>query len=350
MKIPRYEWQPTTAEIATAAGIAESEVERFDHNTSPIPTTWAAAIVAGSSSGLNEYPAASYAAVRGAAAAHTGLSPEEIIPGAGADELILLAGRAFLAPGDTAVEVSPTYPLYSISTAQAGADLTSLPSPAPDFAFPLADLVARARDAAVLWLCVPNNPTGTRPEDADLAEVIRAASGVVVVDAAYAEFCGDTWAEWVRRYDNLLVLHTMSKAFGLAGARVGYGLGHPDLVAALDGIRPPGSISSPSVDLAVTALGAPARMRANVAHLNQNREELANALADLGFRVVRPTANFLLCEVGPQAAALHAALMAEGLVVRKYPAPGPLADYLRFTVRTPTAQRRLVAAIERNAS
>jgi histidinol-phosphate aminotransferase len=347
MTVPRYKWQPTTAEIAETAGIPVSHVERFDHNTSPVPTSWAAAVVAGSSSGLNEYPAASYAVVRDAVAAHTGLPSEWVIPGAGADELILLCGRAFLSPAATAVTIVPTYPLYAISAAQVGAAMATIPAEAPDFNFPAKAMTNAAAEADVVWLCIPNNPTGTRPDAADLRAIIEAARGLVVLDAAYAEFAGDDWTAWVREYDNLLVLHTMSKAFGLAGARVGYGLGQPDLVSALDGVRPPGSISSPSVDLAVAALSTPARMHAAVADLTRGRADLGSALSALGFRVLPSATNFLLCEVGPSAASLQQSLMSEGLVARKFPS-GPLDEYLRFTVRTASAHGRLVDAIERN--
>lgn len=344
----RYEWQPTTAELAAAAGIPQSDVERFDHNTSPIPTTWAAAVVAGSSSRLNEYPAASYATLREAAARYAGIEPRRVIPGAGADELILLSARAFLTPGAIAVQSEPTYPLYAVATAQAGARLESVASAGPDFEFPARSFAAQSAAADLAWLCVPNNPTGTRAGDRAIREIVATTPGIVVLDAAYAEFSGDRWGEWVSRYDNLLVLHTMSKAFGLAGARVAYGIGHPDLVGALDAVRPPGSIGSLSVELATTALASPTRMKATVADLTRSRADLAQALAGLGFRVLPSPANFLLCEVGPEASALHAALMSEGIIARKFPGSGPLADYLRFTVRTPAAHRRLIDALGRN--
>jgi histidinol-phosphate aminotransferase len=347
MTVPRYRWQPTTAEIAAAAGIAEADVERFDHNTSPTPTSWAASVVAGASSRLNEYPAASYQPLRRAVAEARGTTVERVIPGAGADELILLVGRAFLRAASTALTVAPTYPLYAISTAQAGATLRTIQADPPDFAFPADEVVAAAPDADVVWLCVPNNPTGSRPAPEALEAIVDAARGIVVVDAAYAEFAGDEWASWAADHDNVLVLQTLSKAYGLAGARVGYGLGHRDLVDALDGVRPPGSIASLSVELGIAALGHPARMRATVADLARSRVDLARSLSGLGFRVLASPSNFLLCEVGPDAPGLHASLMEEGLVVRGYPADGPLRQYLRFTVRTPGAHRRLVDAIER---
>ena len=347
MSTPRYVWQPTTAEIATQAGIPESEVERFDHNTSPFPTQWAAAVAANAISGLNEYPAASYDALRTAVATYKGMTPQQIIPGAGADELILLAGRAFLSPGSSAVLIAPTYPLYAIATAQAGATLITIDAEAPDFDPPSAQLLEAARNADVTWLCLPNNPTGGRLDDDVLRSILDSASGVVVLDAAYAEFAGDDWSTWVIGHDNLLVLHTFSKAFGLAGARVGYGLGHPELVSALDRIRPPGSIASVSVDLAIAALDHPYRMRATVTELTKRRLELTESLRGIGFRALPGSTNFVLCEVGPEATSLQAALMGQGLVVRGYRGPHPLEHYLRFTVRSAAAHRRLIAAIER---
>ena len=346
--LPRYEWQATTAEIARDAGIPESLVERFDHNTSPVPTSWAAAVVARSSSRLNEYPAASYVRIREAAATFADVPVDNVVPGAGIDELILLCGRAFLRPDSSAMTVTPTYPLYRIASAQAGAELVEVSARAPDFSFPADDVVDAAAAADLVWLCIPNNPTGVAPGSDTLASILRAAKGKVVLDAAYAEFAGDEWGPWVREHDNLLVLHTMSKAFGLAGARVGYALGHPDLVAALDGVRPPGSISSLSVDLTVSALSMTDKMQANVADSTRARGDLALDLDSLGFRVVPSATNFVLCEVGPQAPALHKALLGRGLIAGNYAADHPLADFLRFTVRRPPAHRRLIHALERN--
>jgi histidinol-phosphate aminotransferase len=347
MSFPKYVWQPTSEEIARAAGLDPDQVERFDHNTSPIPTDWAAEVVLRRSSRLNEYPAASYVALREAVAAETGLDPDSVIPGAGADELILLAARAFLAPGQNAVTADPTYPMYRIATAQVRGNAVTIEARPPDFEFPVDEVIEAARDAEIVWLCVPSNPIGNRPSDEAVAAVVAATDGVVVLDGAYAQFSDDDWAPWVDRYHNLLVLHTMSKAYGLAGARVGYGLGHPDLIAALDGVRPPGSISSVSVDLAVAALGAPERMRSVVESAIAERALLAAGLQDLGLRVMPSSTNFLLCEVGPQARAVADGLMSEGLVTRTFPLDGPLASYLRFTVRTSRAHDRLLSALQR---
>lgn len=350
MSAPRYKWQPSTAEIAVTAGIPVSDVVRFDHNTSPFSTEWASDLVAKSIEGLNEYPAASYLRIREAASAATGLPPERVCVGAGVDELLLLAGRAFLGPHTSAVAATPTYPLYEISTLQVGAKFVRIATPGPDFAFPLDRYLDATRDADVAWLCVPNNPTGHRLDNDSVAAVVAATDGIVVLDAAYAEFSGDDWSPWVERHHNLLVLHTLSKGYGVGGIRVGYGLAHPDLIDAIDAVRPPGSISSLSVDIAVGALAGQERMHRHVNALITERARLESKLAAIGFRVLPSHTNFLLCDVGPSARDVGAALMAEGLVARMYPAEGTLADYLRFTVRSPRDNDRLLEALGRHVA
>jgi histidinol-phosphate aminotransferase len=347
MKAPKYQWQPTTAEIAAAAGIAPSEVERFDHNTSPVATDWAPAVAASGLLRMNEYPGADYRTLRIAAAELSGLEPEHIAPGAGADELILLCGRAFLDRGDTAVAATPTYPLYEIATLQAGGVFQAVPADSPDFDYPSDRMIRAARDADLVWLCTPSNPIGNVVATETIEALIAATDGLLVVDAAYAEFATGEWADQVESHHNLIVLRTLSKAFGLAGARVGYAMAHPDLIAALDGVRPPGSISSVSVDLAVAALGASTTMEHNVATMIAARNELGADLQSLGLRVLPSETNFLLCEVGRNAHDVARQLMDAGLVARKFPADGPLRDYLRFTVRTPEAHKRLIGQLER---
>ena len=346
MKAPRYKWQPTTAEIARRVGIGENEVIRFDRNTSPYPTEWARELAAAESGTLNEYPDATYAPLREAAAALTGLEPNQIVPGAGVDELILLCGRAFLGTGKRALQIAPTYQLYGIATIQVEADLNVVDAAPPCFAFPVDAAVAAARDVDLVWLCVPNNPTGTSAKRDDVDEVIAASDGLVVIDAAYAEFSDLDWSDAVRRHRNVIVLRTLSKAFGLAGARVGFAMAHPSLIDALDGVRPPGSIPTLSVALGVAALEAPGRAERNVARLVGFRDDLEAKLSTLGWDVVQSDTNFVLAHVGPGAEDISAALMDRGLVVRTF-TNEPLATYIRVTVRRPEEHDRLVAEIRR---
>lgn len=346
MSTPRYQWQPTTAEIAQRYGLLPEQVVRFDHNTSPFATDWAPGIVAPMARHLNEYPGASYADLRRAAGAHFKVDPTTIVPGAGADEMILIVARAFLGEGRRACAAVPTYPLYEIATLQSGAEFRATELETPDFGFPVSALGEAAETCDVTWLCVPNNPTGHRISNADIEAIVAAARGLVVIDAAYAEFSGDRWGEWITAHDNIIVLHTMSKGFGLAALRVGFAMTHPDIADQLDAVRPPGSISSMSADLAEEALASPQRMQRHVSMILGERDRLAAGLRGLDVSVVPGTAtNFLLCEVGPEAWRLAESLMHDGLVIRQFPANHPLHEFVRFTVRSRQENDRLIDAL-----
>ncbi|KAA3641825.1 MAG: histidinol-phosphate aminotransferase family protein [Armatimonadetes bacterium] len=348
MTAPKYKWQPSSADIAAHYGIPVDRVVRFDQNTSPFSTDWAPAIVVPMARTLNEYPAASYLPLREAAATYLGTTAEHVVPGAGVDEIILLIAKAYLAPGKRASAAVPTYPLYEIATKQHNAEFLGIERIGPKFEFPLESLGEAAETSEVTWLCVPNNPIGDRIDDRWINAIIAAAKGIVVIDAAYAEFTRDRWVSLVNQHPNLIVCHTMSKAFGLAGLRVGFSVSSASIAERLDAVRPPGSISSMSAEIATTALYEPQRMERRVVRLIKERGRLAQGLTKLGLRVVPSSTNFLLCEVGPSAHSLAEQLMADGLVVRTFPTDGLLADFLRFTVRAPHENDRLIDALWRH--
>ena len=347
MTAPRYRWQPTTAEIAQRYEIDESSVIRFDHNTSPFSTDWATSIVAPMARRLNEYPGATYAGIRRTAAEYLHVAEDAIVPSAGIDEIIGLVAQAFLTNGARATAATPTYPLYEVASLQQGAEFIAV-SYEPGFEFPAEGLGEAAQTSDVTWLCVPNNPTGDRIADDVVASMIEQSQGVVVIDAAYAEFSGDVWAPWVDRYDNLIVAHTLSKGFGLAGLRVGFSISSPKIADRLDAVRPPGSISSMSAELAAAALGEPQRMQRRVARILKERGRMADSLARLGISPVPSEANFLLCDIGPQAASIAEQLLTEGLVVRRFPDDHPLSNFLRFTVRAPNENDQLINTLWRH--
>jgi histidinol-phosphate aminotransferase len=345
MSAPRYKWQPTTVEISHRYGIPVDQIIRFDHNTSPFSTDWAPSIVAPMARRLNEYPGASYLPLRQAAATYLGTTAEHVVPAAGVDELVLLAAKAFLDSRARACAAVPTYPLYEIASLQHQAEFLAIERLGPDLTFPLESLGEAAETSQVTWMCEPNNPTGDRLDDGSIAAIIEAAKGIVVLDAAYAEFTGDRWMPWVERYDNLVVCHTMSKAFGLAGLRVGFSISSAPLAERLNAVRPPGSISTMSAEIATAALAEPQRMERRVMRLTKERSRFAQQLTKLGIRVRPSSANFLLCEIGPTAQAVAENLMATGLVVRTFTGSSPLSEMLRFTVRAPHENDKLIDAL-----
>lgn len=341
-----YEWQPTTSAIAARYGLSPTDVIRFDHNTSPLAPSLDRPEL--ELIGLNEYPEADYRPLREAIARYRGVRLENVVPGAGADELISVCTLAFAEPGDAVAAAVPTYPLYEIAAHQRRAEFVAIKrNPRDGWTFDPDEIADSSY--AIVWLCVPNNPTGNRDPGDAIRRVVENSSGAVIIDAAYAEFAGDEWGPWIDRYHNLIVLGTLSKAFGLAGLRVGYALAGSANASRLESFRPPGSVSAVSAGLAQQAFANPSWAAENVAMLSSERERMCKGLEDLGLYPLATATNFVPVEVGTaRAERLEANLMSEGLVVRIYRDPHPLAGFLRFTVRSPAENDRLLAALERN--
>ena len=175
---------------------------------------------------------------------------------------------------------------------------------------------------------------------------------IVVVDEAYAEFAGRSLADLRFDHANLIVIRTASKAYALAGLRVGFAIARPELVARMNPIRPPGSVSTVSVTVVTEALRDPTLATANVERVAAERDRLIEALRDAGWSVGPSVTNFVLVDLGSveRAAAVAEALLQRGLVPRTFPSSHPLADHLRLTVRSPEQNDRLIAAARAAAS
>ena len=208
----------------------------------------------------------------------------------------------------------------------------------------------------VVWLCSPNNPTALAEPDGAIAALLAdltddaAAAGrpapVVVLDEAYAEFVGSSLLGLRETYPNLIVVRTASKAYALAGLRVGFGVARPEMIARLNPFRPPGSVSTISVTLVTEALLDPGILAANLERVAGERARLSKALRAIGWSVGPSVTNFILVDFGSveRAAAAAEALLSHGLVPRTFGAGHPLADHLRLTVRDPGENDRLIAA------
>lgn len=332
-----YEWEPPSARIAADAGVPEADVIRFDTNTVPWP---GAALAELPALALNEYPDTSYAALTDALHQYTEVPAGWITVGAGADEILDLLAKAFIGPADSVVLSRPTYAMFRIVSEVAGGRVLAVPT--VDLALDLERFLANARHARLTWLCNPNNPTGELQPMAVIKQLLDVTPGILAVDEAYFEFSSTTAAELVAEYPNLVIVRTLSKAFGLAGIRVGYALAGPTISQALRRVRPPGSLSVVSEALAVHALHDQDGTRRRVATIVAARESLRAELDQLGLEVAPSAANFLLVRTGAGAAP---ALLRRGLVVRTFPAGSPLAGFIRITVRTSEANARLVRAL-----
>jgi histidinol-phosphate aminotransferase len=312
-----YAWAAAVDEVAARQGVPREAVLKFDQNTPPLPGVPQVPL-AESMARLNEYPDGAYRALREAAASYAGLAAENVVVGAGADDLILLVARVFLGPGAHAALDPPTYALYRIATTLAGAEV-----------------VGRDEDAALRWVCNPNNPTGqTRPAE-EIVELAQSApETIVVVDEAYVEYGGTSCAPWVETVPNLVVLRTLSKAFGLASLRVGYALAHRETAALLDERRAPAPISGPAAAIAAAALHAP--RLGDVEITVEERERMRIALVAAGHDCPPTATNFVFVHTDEP---LAERLEAQGIVVRAFP------EGIRVSVRRPSENDVLLRAL-----
>jgi histidinol-phosphate aminotransferase len=355
-----YSWEATDEEVSARYGIPIAEILRFDLNTSPAPPAIVAGILAAGAfeTPISEYPPSDYRRLVATAARVYGVATDELLVGAGADEILDLIGKAFLPPGGRAVVPAPTYAMYRVVTEQRGATAVIVPrlGTGEGYRLELEAMRVAARGADVVWLCSPNNPTGqAEPAGAiaSLLDDIATDAGeagrwppIVVLDEAYAEFVGSSLLELRQAHANLVVVRTASKAYALAGLRVGFAIAQPGTIARIAPYRPPGSVSTISVTVVTEALADPRGMVANVARVEGERDRLVEALRDAGWSVGPSVTNFLLVDLGSaeRAATTATGLLGRGLVPRTFGSGHPLAHCLRLTIRDQAGNDRLIAA------
>jgi histidinol-phosphate aminotransferase len=358
-----YSWEATNEEVASRYGLDPETIVRFDLNTSPTPPALAGRLLAAGrfESPLSEYPPTDYRVLIEAAAARYGVTPPEILAGAGADEILDIVAKVCIPAGGRAVIPTPSYAMYRVLTEQRGAAVVAVPRLGADAGWAMDGAAVRQAAAAengadVVWLCSPNNPTGL-PEPHGAIEALLAglaedaarngrSAPVVVLDEAYAEFVGTSLLGLRETYPNLVVVRTASKAYALAGLRVGFAIARPELIARLNPFRPPGSISTVSVTLVTAALRDDSILDDNLERVATERDRLTGALRALGWSVGPSVTNFVLVDFGSveRTGQVAEALLARGLVPRTFASGHPLADHLRLTVRAPHENDRLIAA------
>ena len=289
-------------------------------------------------------------------AAHHGVDPAQVLLGNGSHELLMMLGQVFSGPGTEVVASRYGFAVYALAAQAAGAQLRlaeALPRThaMPRGHDPLALAAAVTPQTRLLYFANPNNPTGTWFPRRDLERLLRQVPPdvLVVVDEAYIEYADagglESAVPLLQAHPNLVVTRTFSKAYGLAGLRVGYALAHAGLVAVMERVRESFNVNGPALAAALAALGDPAHLEWVRERNAEERAWLAGELAARG-RFVHPSqTNFLLVEFGPETAALEAALLQRGVVLRPMAGYG-LPDCLRITVGTRSENRRLLQALD----
>jgi len=299
---------------------------------------------------INIYPDPESTQLRAALARDLNLPAQNILAGAGADELIDLILRLFINPNDSIIDCPPTFGMYSFDAAVNAGRVIKINRRA-DFSVDV-DAIVGAMHASplpkIIFLASPNNPDGSMISDDDLKRLLLLPL-VVVLDEAYIEFSGiESRASWVLKHDNLIVLRTFSKRAGLAGLRVGYGIFPSTLMPHLWKIKQPYNVSVAASAAAIASLEDQVYLTETVTKLVAERNRLAESLSEFLFINVYPShSNFILCRIsGCDAKELKLSLEREGILVRYFNKDG-LRDCIRISAGKPEHTDALVSAIKK---
>lgn len=308
------------------------KLDANENNYGASPRVWEA--LAGFN-GYHIYPDAAQCELRRELAGYTGIPAENIVAGSGSDQLIDLLIRLFCSPGDEIINLPPTFAMFSFYAGLQSARVVGVPR-GEDFQIDVAGIKkAVTAKTKLIFVANPNNPTGTLAADEDIREIL--ALGVpTVVDEAYYEFTGKTFASQVDKIPNLIVLRTFSKWAGLAGLRVGYGLFPTRVAEILHAVRDPYNVNAAAMVAARASLKDTALLRERVGLIVAERERLYGELMGLNWLKPYPSqANFILCRLlRGKATALQATLETQGILTRCFNAPG-IENCIRFSVGKP---------------
>lgn len=278
---------------------------------------------------VTRYPAVYTPDLERALAEYAGVRAEEIAVGCGSDDVLDSAIRAFAEPGDTLAYPDPTFGMLPLWAQMNGLIAAPLPTRDPHDVDIDALLATRAR---VTYVCSPNNPTGIALSRSDIARLVEHAAGIVVLDEAYAEFARDGWIAEAPRHPRLIVTRTMSKAFGLAGLRIGYAAAAASTIMQIEKARGPYMVSAIAEQVALAALRNDLQwVRTHVAAAKESRVRFRAELSAAGIPSLPSEANFVLVPVH-DAAAVAAQMRAAGVAVRPFPRLCGIGEGVRITV------------------
>ncbi|WP_258098387.1 histidinol-phosphate transaminase [Marinoscillum pacificum] len=297
----------------------------------------------------NRYPDPHHKALKNKWSEIKGVATNSIFFGNGSDEPIDLLIRLFCEPGeDHIITLPPTYGMYAVSSAINAVENVKVPL-TKEFQIDLNGVKAVInRHSKLLFLCSPNNPSGNLLDKQVMLELVKIFPGIVVVDEAYIDFSPEaSWINELVNYRNVVVLQTLSKAWGMAGIRVGVAMADPYVVSMLERIKPPYNLSQANQQLALEALNAEAKKNEKVDTLLSERDRLINELKDLGQvqEIIESAANFLLVRFD-QVQELFDYLINEKVIVRNRTKELYCENCLRLTVGTPDENTRLIHLIK----
>ena len=333
--------------LSKRLGIAPENIIKLDANENPYGPSRRVCQALANETYYHIYPDPDSTSLRHALSQYTNIDASHIVVGHGADELIDLIIRLFIAPGDVVINCPPTFGMYRFDTELNGGSIVDIERKA-DFSLDLESIVALTHNASnpkIIFITSPNNPDGGTLDDACLRQLLQLPL-IVVLDEAYIEFAGGSRADWVLAHENLIVLRTFSKWAGLAGLRVGYGIFPQWILSHLLKIKQPYNVNLAGATAALASLSDVDYLRENVQKIVEERGRLYQALQEFDFLEPYPSeANFILSRViGRDAAELKAKLAERGILIRYFNTPH-LRDHVRISVGTPSQTAALLKTL-----
>ncbi|HEY9632039.1 MAG TPA: histidinol-phosphate transaminase [Coleofasciculaceae cyanobacterium] len=321
-----------------------TKVIKLNTNENPYPPSPAALQVLQELGGefLRRYPDPMAGPFRQSASQVLGVPADWILVGNGSDDLLTMIIRACSEPGRRVVYPMPTYVLYRTLTQIQGAEFVEVPYH-EDYGLPIEQLIDA--QGAITFVASPNSPSGTTAPVELLDKLAAQLSGVLVVDEAYVDFAESDALELVNKYDNVIVLRTLSKGYSLAGLRLGFGVANPKLLEGLIKVKDSYNLDAIACAVGAAAIADQNHKNTNAQKIKASRTQMADALKDLGFHVLPSEANFLLAQspLG-NAQPLYQMLKQQGILVRYFNQPR-LDDKLRITVGTPEQNETLLKVL-----
>ncbi|MBI3526480.1 MAG: histidinol-phosphate transaminase [Betaproteobacteria bacterium] len=348
--IAPYQPGKPISELARELGLQESSIIKLASNENPRGASPKAVEAMRASIGeTGRYPDGNGFALKEALSRRYGLSPDRIVIGNGSNDVLEMAARAFLAPGSSAVYSEHAFAVYPLVTQATGA--AGIVVPAREFGHNLDAMWKAIRgDTRIVFVANPNNPTGTwiTPKRVRSFLEMVPADVLVILDEAYNEYLdpdlrGDA-VRWVEEFPNLVVSRTFSKAYGLAGLRVGYGFMHPQVADLMNRVRQPFNVSHIAQAAAVAALFDDEFVEQSTRLNSQGMSTLTEGFRRLGLSWIPSHGNFVSFKVGP-GAEIFRRLLKHGVIVRPIAAYG-MPEYLRVTIGTEAENARFLSALE----